>query len=55
VCERNADRAALLLGGDPRAIAALVKARNDSFEHLIRGVGHPQWLATRQKLGVGMR
>ncbi len=55
VCERNADRAALLLGGDPRAIVAGVRARNDSFEHLIRGVGHPEWLATRQKLGVGVR
>lgn len=55
VCERNADRAALLLGGDPATIVSLAKARGDTTEHLIRGIGHPQWLATRQKLGVGVR
>jgi tetratricopeptide (TPR) repeat protein len=55
VCERNADRAALLLGGDPRAIVALSLARGDGYEHLIRAVAQPNWLPTRQKLGVGMR
>jgi tetratricopeptide (TPR) repeat protein len=55
VCERNADRAALLLGGDPRAIVALARARNDGFEHLIRAVAQPNWLPTRQRLGVGIR
>jgi tetratricopeptide (TPR) repeat protein len=55
VCERNADRAALLVGGDPSVITGLAKARGDGFEHLIRAVGHPQWLATRHKLGVGVR
>jgi hypothetical protein len=55
VCERNADRAALLLGGDPKTIVACARARNDGVEHLIRAIGHPAWLTTRQKLGVGVR
>jgi hypothetical protein len=55
VCERNADRAALLVGGDPNVIVAAARARQDGIEHLIRAVGHPQWLSTRQKLGVGVR
>ena len=55
VCERNADRAALLVGGDPKVIVACAKARNDGVEHLVRGIGHPQWLAMRAKLGVGVR
>jgi hypothetical protein len=55
VCERNADRAALLLGGDAGTIVKIAKARQDTTEHLIRAVSHPNWLATRQKLGVGIR
>jgi hypothetical protein len=55
VCERNADRAALLVGGDPNVVVGCARSRNDGVEHLIRAVGHPQWLATRQKLGVGVR
>jgi hypothetical protein len=55
VCERNADRAALLVGGSPQTIVACAKARGDGVEHLIRAIGHPGWLATRQKLGVGVR
>jgi hypothetical protein len=55
VCERNADRAALLLGGDVATIVAGTKARNDGVEHLIRAIGHPRWLQTRAKLGVGVR
>jgi hypothetical protein len=55
VCERNADRAALLVGGDPNVIVARAKARNDAFTHLIRAIGHPDWLPTRAKLGVGVR
>jgi hypothetical protein len=55
VCERNADRAALLVGGDPATIVNGAKARGDGFEHLIRGIGHPHWLMTRHKLGVGVR
>ncbi len=55
VCERNADRAALLLGGDAAVIVAGARARNDGVEHLIRAIGHPRWLQTRAKLGVGVR
>ncbi|HUS29773.1 MAG TPA: hypothetical protein VMZ53_14815 [Kofleriaceae bacterium] len=55
VCERNADRAALLVGGAPQTIVACAKTRGDGVEHLIRAIGHPSWLATRQKLGVGVR
>ena len=55
VCQRNADRAALLVGGSPATIAAAAKARGESTEHLIRAIGHPQWLATRAKLGLGSR
>ena len=55
VCERNADRAALLLGGDPTVVAACAKARGDGTGHLIRGIGHAAWLSTRAKLGVGVR
>src|SRR5262249_25506535 len=54
-CHRNPDRAALLLGGDPNVIAAGAKARGESFDHLVRAVGQAQWLATRGKLGVGIR
>jgi tetratricopeptide (TPR) repeat protein len=54
-CHRNADRAALLVGGDPAAVVAAAAARGDSTEHLIRAVAHPQWLATRGKLGLGAR
>ncbi len=55
VCERNADRAALLVGGDPTTIVAGARARNDGVEHLIKAIGHPRWMATRTKLGVGIR
>ena len=55
VCERNADRAALLLGGDAVTIVAGARARNDGVEHLIRAIGHPRWLQMRAKLGVGVR
>jgi tetratricopeptide (TPR) repeat protein len=55
VCERDADRAALLLGGDPATIAAGAKARGDGFEHLIKAIGHPRWFSTRAKLGIGVR
>ncbi len=54
-CHRNADRAALLLGGDPTTIVAVAKARGDGVDHLIRAIGQPSWLATRTKLGVGIR
>ena len=54
-CERTADRAALLVGGDAVTIAAAAKARGDSAEHLIRAIAQPGWLALRAKLGVGIR
>ena len=54
-CHRDADRAALLLGGDANVIAAGVRARGETTEHLIRAVGQAQWLSTRAKLGVGIR
>src|SRR5690606_1021006 len=55
VCERNADRAAVLVGGDPQVMVACVTERNDGVAHLVRGIGPPQWLAMRAKLGVGVR
>ncbi len=54
-CHRDADRAALLLGGDANVIAAGVRARGETTEHLIRAVGQSQWIPTRAKLGVGIR
>jgi len=51
-CERSADRAALLVGGDAKVIAGVAKARGDGVQHLIRTVGHPLWMATRVKIGV---
>jgi len=54
-CQRAADRGALLLGGDAATIVAAARARGDGVAHLIRAVGHPQWLAARAKLGVGVR
>ncbi|HEY0253572.1 MAG TPA: hypothetical protein VGC41_18695, partial [Kofleriaceae bacterium] len=54
-CQRDADRAALLVGGDANVIAAQARARNESLAHLIRAVAQPGWLAMRAKLGVGIR
>jgi len=54
-CHRDADRAALLLGGDAKVIVAGVRARGETTDHLIRAVGQAQWLPTRAKLGVGIR
>ncbi|MEP6863980.1 MAG: hypothetical protein ABJE66_25355, partial [Deltaproteobacteria bacterium] len=54
-CHRDADRAALLVGGDPNVIAANAHARGETMEHLVRAVAQPGWLATRAKLGVGIR
>jgi tetratricopeptide (TPR) repeat protein len=51
-CERSADRAALLVGGDPAVIIAGVKARGDGVGHLVRAIGHAQWMQLRVKLGV---
>jgi tetratricopeptide (TPR) repeat protein len=54
-CQRTADRAALALGGDPRAIVAAARARGDGVAHLIRALAHSGFLALRGKLGVGVR
>jgi hypothetical protein len=53
-CERSADRAALLLGGEPATIAALVEARGDSHAHLISAIAQPGWLPLRSRLGLGV-
>jgi len=54
-CERTADRAALLVGGDPKTIVALAAARGATPQHLITAIGQPAWLPLRGKLGVGVR
>ncbi|MFT3697546.1 MAG: tetratricopeptide repeat protein [Kofleriaceae bacterium] len=54
-CHRDADRAALLLGGDANVIAKDIRARGETTAHLIRAVAQPAWLALRAKLGVGIR
>jgi len=53
-CERGAERAALLLGGDPATIAALAAARSDSCAHLMAAIAQPGWLALRVRLGLGV-
>jgi hypothetical protein len=55
VCQRDADRAALLVGGDPGTIVAGAVQRGDGARHLIRAIAHPGWLAFRGKLGLGVR
>jgi hypothetical protein len=54
-CHRDADRAALLVGGDAGVIAEGAKARGETLAYLVRAIGQPGWLATRAKLGVGVR
>ena len=54
-CERTADRAALLVGGDAKTIADSARARSPNLSHLISAIGQPGWLALRTKLGVGIR
>ncbi len=54
-CERTADRAALLVGGDPRTIVAHATARGAGVRHLIAALGQPGWMALRTRLGVGVR
>ncbi|MBA3459689.1 MAG: tetratricopeptide repeat protein, partial [Deltaproteobacteria bacterium] len=53
--ERTADRAALLLGGDPKTIVELAAARGATAQHLISAIGQSGWLPLRTKLGVGVR
>ena len=54
-CHRTADRAALLVGGDPAVIAKLCALRGESTAHLISAFAQPGWLALRTKLGVDAR
>jgi len=54
-CHRDADRAALLVGGDPIVIAQGARARGERLDYLIRAIGQPGWLATRAKLGIAVR
>ncbi|MGE0867210.1 MAG: tetratricopeptide repeat protein [Kofleriaceae bacterium] len=54
-CQRTADRAALLLGGSPRTIATQAVGRGEAIAHLISAMAQPGWLATRTKLGLGIR
>ena len=54
-CERGADRAALLVGGDPATIASLAAARGEGHGHLITALAHPGWLPLRTRLGLGVR
>ncbi|HEU4726643.1 MAG TPA: hypothetical protein VFT22_02105, partial [Kofleriaceae bacterium] len=52
---RTADRAALLLGGDPGVIVGLAAARGEPPDHLIAAIAQPSWLAVRARLGLGVR
>ena len=51
-CHRTADRAALLLGGDPATIARECAARHEGIEHLITVMAHADFFTARQKLGL---
>jgi tetratricopeptide (TPR) repeat protein len=54
-CHRSADRAALLLGGDPAAVAGLATARGESLAHLVSAIAQPGWVALRARLGLSAR
>jgi len=54
-CERSADRAALLLGGDPKTIADLATGRGEPHAHLITAIAQPAWIPLRARLGLGVR
>jgi hypothetical protein len=54
-CERSADRAALLLGGDPKVIVERAAARGERHAHLVSAIAQPGWLALRTRLGLGVR
>jgi Tfp pilus assembly protein PilF len=53
--QRTADRAALLLGGDPATICAIARERLEGANHMIAAIAQPAWLPLRAKLGVGVR
>jgi hypothetical protein len=54
-CHRTADRAALLLDGDPNTIVRLCNQRGERPSHLIAAIAQPGWLGLRTKLGLGIR
>jgi tetratricopeptide (TPR) repeat protein len=54
-CHRTADRAALLLDGDPQIIARGCVARGEGTAHLVAAVAQPGWQPLRAKLGIGPR
>ncbi|HEY5937828.1 MAG TPA: hypothetical protein VIU61_24435, partial [Kofleriaceae bacterium] len=54
-CHRTADRAALLLDGDPLTIARGCTARGEGTAHLVAAVAQPGWQPLRAKLGIGPR
>ena len=54
-CHRTADRAALLLDGDPATVARLCAARGESTAHLVSAIAQAGWPALRGKLGLGAR
>jgi hypothetical protein len=54
-CERSADRAAVLLGGDPRIIADAITLRGERYTHLIAAIAQPGWLPLHARLGLGVR
>ena len=52
---RTADRAALLLDGEPAAIVRQIVARGESPTHLISAVAQLGWLPLRARLGLGVK
>ncbi|MGN6104090.1 MAG: tetratricopeptide repeat protein [Kofleriaceae bacterium] len=50
--QRTADRAALLLGGDPATIVRQCAARGEPLGHLIAAIAAPAWQALRARLGL---
>ena len=52
---RTADRAALLVGGDPGTLVRAAAARGVDAAHLIAATGQAGWLPLRAKLGLSAR
>jgi hypothetical protein len=51
-CQRAADRAGLLVSGDPATAVAAARARGETGSHIVRAVAAPGWMALRARLGV---
>ena len=54
-CRRTADRAALLLDGDPLTIARNCAEREEGTAHLVAAIAQPGWIPLRARLGLGPR